>query len=98
MTQFKHTPGPWEILNWDGCFEIVCGENLNPLTVCVIENRHRDIYCINPEANAKLIAAAPELLEALTEYVNLEQGHISKLTTTPRRKISKSNCSHQKRN
>lgn len=28
-----------------------------------------------------------ELLEALIEYVNLEQGHLSKLTTTPAQRL-----------
>lgn len=55
MTKAKHTPGPWvetSLDGWDG----VRPENSN-LAVCkLVEN--------NPE-NARLIAAAPDLLEAV---------------------------------
>lgn len=56
MTNTKHTPGPWiqcgyDITTPEGLFPIA---KLNPVL---------DINVI--EANARLIAAAPELLEAL---------------------------------
>lgn len=75
-----HTPGPWEA---DGAKD---GENHYyqidgptpkgldpkwPYTVADTLNRH---HCISPEedaANGKLMAAAPELLASLKEFVGL---------------------------
>lgn len=83
----KHTPGPWEVTQID-CLgnEIVEYGNVRPV------NRHMfghetslpiaDFYLWDmPEqrANARLIAAAPELLEALEELLaatqHLDQCH-----------------------
>ena len=55
----KHTPAPWFLKKWEtetykGC-EIM---GFPDITICSLSN-------LNWEANAKLIAAAPELLEAL---------------------------------
>jgi len=66
MTQVKHTPGPWAAISmnnraskywWsisgmDGLGDVVCNTPNNNAS---------------DEANAKLIAAAPELLEALQQ-------------------------------
>lgn len=60
----KHTQGKWETsvckdttgqINWDVCVE--CGGDM------IADLSHCGVH--NTEANAKLIAAAPELLEAL---------------------------------
>lgn len=72
MTQFKGTPGPWSLDEFDN---IVHGEE--PLrgwgrkeTVRVsgvaLPGRVTEEYA----ANTRLVAAAPELLEALWELVN----------------------------
>ena len=57
----QHTKGPWEIsatgTEWDICMA-GGGDMLADLSGCP-----------NAEANARLIAAAPELLEALQGYV-----------------------------
>jgi hypothetical protein len=65
----KHTPGPWKIAHpytteWDGC-EIQFGSDGECVTDYVYS-----------EADAKLIAAAPEMLEALEEILNLEIKHM----------------------
>lgn len=71
----KHTPGPWQFVKDEvkihGClkdiFEI--GNNtddLHPYWVAYVQSRG----CAETEANAKLIAAAPEMLEALQYYFN----------------------------
>jgi hypothetical protein len=65
----KHTPGPWKI-NRHGyeslyaCHEFVEGDS--GIGVCGIwhPESHRE-----QDANARLIAAAPELLEALKQVV-----------------------------
>ena len=54
----KHTLGPWEANEWADGWEI--GARDAHCTVCRLVN------CNNAEANSNLIAAAPELLEALT--------------------------------
>lgn len=52
----KHTPGPWHCYQpKDSPRQITDGE----MRICTMTNRSQEI------ANARLIAAAPELLEAL---------------------------------
>lgn len=58
MTQSKHTPGPWDLLDGDNGYEITSGN--------IIIAQVTDEPCATQEdANARLIAAAPDLLEAL---------------------------------
>lgn len=71
----KHTPGPWWVdkitpKNDTHKFDICSGEN---------ERVQRFIACTYSglsaeKANARLISAAPELLEALTEIVSAADG------------------------
>ena len=60
-----YTPGPWKTIAWGGLLEIRQESNL----VCGIARvgYEKDGALPNPQtiANASLIAAAPELLEAL---------------------------------
>lgn len=58
----KHTPAPWKYIG----HRINSQAEVNVFTIC-------EIYHRNPEAiaNARLIAAAPELLDALTGIVNV---------------------------
>jgi len=56
----KHTPGPWHIVS--GGAAIWAGQDHG--RVCLRPN-HSKVW--NWDANARLIAAAPELLEALQE-------------------------------
>ena len=68
MSETKHTPGPWEV-SWDKYgkeSEIHGKSELNDGPICIIP--HDDVTESGAEeqlANARLIAAAPELLEAL---------------------------------
>lgn len=66
----KHTPGPWE---WDGSVWNYDSENEAPWLV-QSGSDHRVFVLLgsikaNKEADARLIAAAPELLEALQMLV-----------------------------
>ena len=82
MTNTKHTPGPWEYAN--GIIQ-ECQQNGN------IAKVKRTLASINTfgisgeevEANAKLIAAAPELLDALINfhemYEKLTENMISRI-------------------
>jgi hypothetical protein len=60
-TESKHTPGPWKI----GDFGLILGGK-NDSIIATLEG-------INRDDNAKLIASAPELLEACKEA--LEKSH-----------------------
>jgi len=64
----KHTPGPWEAEGPEQFYgEAVCDLN-NGWRVVTLK---ADPNEYEPEADAKLIAAAPELLEALEKCVFL---------------------------
>lgn len=70
MNEFKGTPGPWRIGYSDGSGQtyILAGHASNPATVI---RGHSDDYGIpggvlNPD-DARLIAAAPDLLEAAVQ-------------------------------
>lgn len=60
-----HTPGPWEATRWydretdQGGYQITVNGRLLPM--CDMDSSEVD----DPEANARLIASAPDLLEAL---------------------------------
>ncbi|MDX9747441.1 MAG: hypothetical protein RBT57_02970 [Paludibacter sp.] len=65
-----HTPGPWKT-NYSERYpeyDFVTGKNGE--IICQFFSKSEEDYS-NKEANAKLIAAAPELLEALRELHDL---------------------------
>lgn len=53
----SHTHGPWEVFNSHSGIYIL--DSAEQGAICKIE------WCLEAEANARLIAAAPELLAAL---------------------------------
>ena len=62
----KHTPGPWSYQEW-GRLILDSGQGSSQLQVATVAlNTRRD----EGTANARLIAAAPELLEALEDIVS----------------------------
>ena len=68
MTEQKHTPGPWNFQPCDeyaDSFEVLCEEDYYVATT------HDGVRGdSNADANARLIAAAPDLLEALIELAD----------------------------
>lgn len=75
MSAAKHTPGPWEPIKLNSAPLGLWAVNApgyggrNPL-VCGMEySKGGPILHAESEANARLIAAAPDLLEALKEMV-----------------------------
>lgn len=81
----KHTPGPWEAdcakdgpLRYHQIDAARVEEKIGtdyPYTVSDTMNRHHTITPEEDESNARLIAAAPELLEALKWFIAaLENG------------------------
>ena len=70
----KHTPGPWEIKrHFDSCYRYISAPEHIALAQVVwcVEEEERSPVC---EANAHLIAAAPELLEALENLLKVYEG------------------------
>jgi hypothetical protein len=95
MSSAKHTPGPWRV--WRD------QDPKEPVQICGMES---DFVCeisginTNREANASLIAAAPELLEALDGFLelcgqgvfqvdNCDQGDVIRWTEKARAAIAK---------
>jgi len=72
MSETKHTPGKWRLSKRPGCERVIIadeldddGEYYGDMPICFATSQ-----CVNIDeayANARLIAAAPELLEALEE-------------------------------
>ena len=75
MNEFKGTPGPWY---WNSDDELFSEKNIEVLVACDDDKPYRTNsatieHHYDPEikkANKTLIAAAPELLEALDELAN----------------------------
>jgi hypothetical protein len=82
MSETKHTPGPWT-MTWDKYgkeSEIHGKSELNDGPICIIP--HDDVTESGAEeqlANARLIAAAPELLGALESLYAMVQGECPSL-------------------
>lgn len=72
MSEFKHTPGPWRISRTSG-MEIFINQDYdqpNRVPGYFAEVRRFTSDHEQVDANARLIAAAPELLEALEQLVS----------------------------
>ena len=72
MKEFKGTPGPWRVSEKRGDL-IDIRHNNNGIGAISLNLAHvvaRQSWLKEAEANAKLIAAAPELLEALQKMVS----------------------------
>ena len=61
----EHTPGPWRVGKHDGLYYV---DTVKPRDGEAFLGK-RIALCKDHEANARLIAGAPELLEALRDYV-----------------------------
>ncbi len=84
MGQISYTPGPWEILEGGNFIRVGArgysdwtdrhGYLGGPLAIADVEYRASNDYSDTPElarANAQLIAASPDMLEALKDLVAL---------------------------
>lgn len=70
MSEFKGTPGPWEVGRVIGCY--IEGRN-SWSHVCSVMDDHEDSVTEQESIyNRHLIAAAPDLLEALVPTTKLE--------------------------
>ena len=77
MSETKHTPGPWKVLS-EEAIRIKSQDG----SLLAMLHHLRGVHGVNGRipieevhANARLIAAAPELLEALKELLGLAERH-----------------------
>jgi hypothetical protein len=82
--EMKHTPGPWEV-ELDG--SILCQETYENLMGQTRRKHVARAYL--RRADARLIAAAPELLESLKEYAEGYEGTRSERDARARAAIAK---------
>lgn len=87
MKEFKGTPGPWELSqkDLDDPTILVYADHGIQGHICEMTN-FADDY--DTEANAKLIAAAPDLLEALQEMLPFAEQFINSNHPTHKKAIS----------
>jgi len=68
-----HTPGPWDANISKGCFSITVGQPKSDYEIIAMVTNYE---CSRPDAerdaNARLIAAAPELLAACEQLTELD--------------------------
>lgn len=75
MKESKHTPAPWRVEKGGANNDLIWVEDIVGNTVCDLyfRNDYSALFSHeNDEANAHLIAAAPELLEALEIFSKLD--------------------------
>lgn len=80
MSEAKHTPGPWAISKgYDGSISVSATRpyrinNISAGTPIICDvYQHPEFDSFSGAANARLIAAAPEMLEACKNLLNLTQ-------------------------
>lgn len=69
MTNAQHTPGPWELS--EGDTSVWAMSPLNAHVRIADIKQHSPMNGINNKANARLIAAASELLDGLDDIANI---------------------------
>ena len=73
----KHTPGPWHAREWNCHAKTTVGigapdgRGFLAIAECSGMGHHPDISSEQEDANAQLIAAAPDLLEALRPFADM---------------------------
>ena len=70
----QHTPGPWAVDGDDALWVNAIGREHEPV-ICDIVPRDADAFTDEDEANARLMAAAPELLEACRDALLVMSAH-----------------------
>ena len=77
MSEHKHTPGPWRVgtPGPNGCCTV--GTERGLMTAMVAHSINEPDQAEQAKADAALIAAAPELLAALTAAVAFIESHVA---------------------
>src|ERR1700755_2755817 len=78
ISECSHTPGPWTYRNEADREEVwigVAGQSIGMMVIATVQYGFTPPANLQQQANARLIAAAPDLLEAAKEWLRLhEQG------------------------
>lgn len=74
MKEFKGTPGPW-VVDVDGVDARWNIDSLDRVSVAITNQVANDKDWLVRDANTKLIAAAPDLLEALQDALHAYDKH-----------------------
>lgn len=77
----KHTPMPWTTIRCEDGMEVLTHD---AESICVVKHYGDPYNSKREEANARLIAAAPELLEAAEAYVAHVRGYEDTLSNGER--------------
>jgi hypothetical protein len=70
-----HTPGPWKIVPRTSPKGTLMVESQHGLIACMESSKTRPVTYEKAEANAKLIAAAPDLAEFAKCYLSVFENH-----------------------
>lgn len=92
MTQATHTPGPWK---YDPKTGLVAHDEYDEIGFSAVATIHQP-YEATPErqANARLIAALPDLLEALESIVDDTWSNTAEMRKLARAAIAKATASY----
>lgn len=84
MKEFKGTPGPWRVSEKRGdMIDIRHSDNgIGSISLNLAHVAARQSWLMEAEANAKLIAASPDLLSALQHLVEVYDSEDGKQWTT----------------
>ncbi len=83
MNNFKHTEGKWVISHGANFTPSIGSAELHQPIAHLCKMTDAKTFCEEAEANAKLMAAAPEMLTALIKAQNLLAGIAEFRTLTP---------------
>lgn len=89
-TTATHTPGPWKVYHPISTAESLGIDAASGESVVVWGERHEGIIGERREANARLIAAAPELLEALRFCIPALEWSVANSPSAVRRSSARS--------
>lgn len=74
MAEFKHTPGPWKVFPEESSTMVYCDDCLGS-RVADCSAQHTILQPEERKANAKLIAAAPDMFEVIKQLYDWAQAN-----------------------
>ncbi len=77
MNNTLHTPAPWQVDYSGNCHLGIIDKNERTIAFCSLQNENGD----EDEANARLIASAPDLLSALERLLQISQDELDQSAT-----------------